>query len=175
MLQRLKWALLGKQWGLERIIFGNLPEHESQKVSRKEDHIGTCQGHGLYLVCLRSLVWSDDEIYPKLGKFHQLFITGKRTVLQVCCPMGKHSPKGKCVLSNPKCYCISYPSVSKRPLPVYGPAAQPEPQLWDGQGALIPFKGLGLTLVSLCLPIFSGGCYLGKRQYPANLSVSLFL
>lgn len=92
--------------------------------------------------------WSDN-LHQKLGKFHQLFITGKRTVLKVC-PMGKHSPKGICVLGNPKCCCIPYPSVSKKTLlSVSSPAAQPG----GSQAVSIPLKGLGLTPFSLCLPI----------------------
>lgn len=67
-----------------------------------------------------------------------------------------HSPKGICVLGNPKCYCIPYPSVSKKLLlSVYGPAAQPEPQLQDSQEVPILLKCSRLTPFSLCLSICS--------------------
>lgn len=106
-------------------------------------------------ISLKNLVRSDD-LHQKLGKFHQLFITGKRTVLKVCCQMGRHSPKGTCVLGNAKCWCLPYSSVSQKSLlSVYGPAAQPGLQVWDSQEVPIPLKGSGLTPFSLCLPVFS--------------------
>lgn len=89
----MKWALLGKQQFLERVGFGNLPEHRSPKVSRKEELMGACHGHDQHLVHSKGVVWSND-CHQKLGKFHHLFVTGKRTVLKVCWLLGKHSPKG---------------------------------------------------------------------------------
>lgn len=47
---KLKVSMAGKIVGFGKNNFGNLPEHGSQKVSRKEDHMGACHGHGQYLV-----------------------------------------------------------------------------------------------------------------------------